>query len=127
MAPELIKLLPVSRAKMNPEQAAARSNPHAFIRPALWQTRLDVDGKIISGVTVAQITSSISSGLCTCFFQQSFNRFCSHIGSCECRIFKYSLSLIPIRCIIHSSVVSTICLILHLLVCNQGPKPVLLL
>ena len=66
--PDSMNLEPVSKPNKNPEQAAAKSNPQAFLAPILSQTILAVAGKIKSPVMVQQITSSISSAPIPRFF-----------------------------------------------------------
>ena len=60
--PDSMNLAPVVSAKRKPLQAAETSYAKAFLQPAWSAIRLPVEGKNISGVTVAQITTSISMG-----------------------------------------------------------------
>jgi hypothetical protein len=55
-------MVPVVKPYKNPEQAAFKSNPKAFVAPILSQIIFAVAGNIISGVTVQQIRQSISLG-----------------------------------------------------------------
>src|SRR5579872_6344594 len=67
-----IYMAPLVNAYKKPEQAALRSKPQAFFAPVLSHTILAVAGKTISGVTVAMIRQSISSGLIPLFLQISW-------------------------------------------------------
>ena len=60
--PEQMYLEPVSRAKRNAEHAADKSKPNALFAPILSAIRHAVEGKSMSGVTVAQIMRSTSNG-----------------------------------------------------------------
>ena len=60
--PVSINLAPVLKANKKPEHAAARSKPNAFFAPIFSAMRLAVAGKVKSGVMVAQMIPSISSG-----------------------------------------------------------------
>ena len=93
-------------AYVNAEQAALTSKPHALWAPILCCTRHAVLGNIMSGVTVPTTIKPMSAGvspaLSMAFNAASFAR--SEVatpGSTMCR------SRIPVRCRIHSSVVST--------------------
>src|SRR5688572_22156642 len=70
--PDSTNLEPVSRPNKKPEQAAARSNPQAFLAPTLSQTILAVAGNIRSPVMVQQMIMSISVALIPRFFNNSF-------------------------------------------------------
>ena len=95
-------------ANKNPLQAAPKSKPNAFLAPTLSPIKLAVEGKGISGVTVAQIMQSISKG------SKFFFRIISSIASEAISELalpgsrKILRSEIPVLDLIHSSLVSTI-------------------
>ena len=98
--------LAVVRAYVNAEQAALRSKPHEWCAPILVCTRHAVLGNIMSGVTVPTTMKPMSSGVRPAFamalIAASLPR--SEVltpGSTMC------LSRMPVRCRIHSSLVST--------------------
>src|SRR5512135_1351695 len=62
-APDSTSLAPVVRANRNPEQAAERSNPQAFVALIFSWMMQAVAGKNMSGVTVATMITSISDAL----------------------------------------------------------------
>ena len=62
LVPASMNFAPVVRAKRKPLHAADTSYAKAFLQPAWSAIRLPVEGKNMSGVTVAQITTSISIG-----------------------------------------------------------------
>ena len=62
LVPASMNLAPVVSANRNPLHAADTSNAKAFLQPAWSAIRLPVEGKNISGVTVAQITTSTDIG-----------------------------------------------------------------
>ena len=62
LVPASMNFAPVVRANRKPLQAAETSNAKAFLQPAWSAIKLPVEGKNMSGVTVAQITTSISMG-----------------------------------------------------------------
>src|SRR4051812_9612408 len=92
---------------MNPEHAAARSNPGTPGNPRLCATKHAVDGKIISGVTVAQMISSMS-------FASKPAAAIALRAAAVARVAVDSpsetmrRSRMPVRWTIHSSLVSTI-------------------
>ena len=92
---------------MKPLQVAAKSKAKALTAPRLVCTKQAVEGKTISGVIVATIITSISFGLrfasARAFFAASVaKRPWFHCPSVMCLVF------MPVRVVIHSSVVSTI-------------------
>ena len=68
---------------------------------------LAVEGKNISGVTVAHISKSISFGLVLVFFSKPFTHSVPITEVPFPSPFKILLSLIPVLVVIHSSEVST--------------------
>src|SRR5262245_16634095 len=60
--PAATKAAPTEREYTNPQHAAERSNPQVCLIPSFSCSRQAVDGKNISGVTVATINNSISFG-----------------------------------------------------------------
>ena len=97
----------IARAYKNPEQAAEISNPKAFLAPILCWIRAAVDGKNISGVIVATMIRSISSGSILKRLRISLKAAVaiSEEASPFAAIWR---STIPVRLRIHSSDVSTI-------------------
>src|SRR5437868_13323749 len=69
--PLSINVAPVVNAYKKPEQAALISNLKALLAPILSQMILAVAGKVMSGVTVAQIRQSISEGPIPRFLHRS--------------------------------------------------------
>ena len=100
----------VTRAKINPLQAARISKPKAFLSPHLAAVRLAVEGKNMSGVTVAHIIMSISSGSVLVFSNRSFTAFSVMYDVPSPSPFRIRRVLMPTLVIIHSSEVSTILL-----------------
>ena len=99
---------PVFNANRNPLQAAPKSNPKAFFAPSLSPMILAVAGKIISGVTVAQIMQSMSNG--SRFFLRRISSM-AFTAISELALpgsINILLSDIPVLVLIHSSLVSTI-------------------
>ncbi len=106
--PLSIKDAPIVREYRNPEQAADKSNPQAFLAPSLSQAIFAVAGNTWSGVTVPTIRQSISSGCIPLF---SHNCLTAGTTISEVAIpapFRILLSSTPVRVRIHSSLVSTI-------------------
>ncbi len=98
-APVSTNRAPVDRAKRNALQAAERSNPQAFFAPIFsWITQA-VDGKSISGVTVATMMQSISSAE-----MPRRSRHCRIAGTARSLVapsFRNRLSTIPVLSRIH--------------------------
>src|ERR1700682_1395595 len=67
--PLSISVAPVVRLYRKPLQAANRSKPQALTAPIFSQTRLAVEGKSMSGVTVPTIMQSNSEGRIPLFSQ----------------------------------------------------------
>src|SRR5277367_2029670 len=98
---------PTCSAYGNPEHAADRSNPHALFAPSRSCTRQAVAGKNISGVTVATMITSISLPSIPRFARHTFaastaRSLVATPSSTICR------SRIPVRSVIHWSLVATI-------------------
>ncbi len=106
--PVSINLEAVPRANRNPEQAAFISKLQAFLMPTLSQTIFEEAGNSMSGVTVAIISKSISSGEVFVFLSKPLTASAPISDDPRPSPFKICLSLIPVRVMIHSSVVSTI-------------------
>ncbi len=107
MEPEATRCAAVVSAYVKPEHAAPRSKPHARVAPILCCSRHAVLGNIMSGVVVPTTMKSMSAGLRpACAIALSAASFArsdvATPGSTMCR------SRIPVRCWIHSSLVSTI-------------------
>ena len=100
----------VTRANMKPLHAASMSKPKAFFSPHLAAVRFAVDGKNISGVTVAQIIISTSSGSVLVFSRRSFTALSAMYDVPKPSPFNMRLVFMPTLVIIHSSEVSTILL-----------------
>ena len=107
-APVSIYLEAVATENKNPEQAAIKSNPNAFLAPILSAIIQAVEGNNISGVAVAQIIKSISSALIPLFSNNRFIAFTPRSEDPRPSPFNILLSLIPVLEVIHSSFVSTI-------------------
>ena len=105
--PLSIRVAPVVSAYRNPEQAARISNPHAFFAPSLWQAILAVEGNIISGVTVATMRQSISSAVMPRFSSTIFTAGTTISEVARPSPFRILRSSMPVRVLIHSSLVST--------------------
>ena len=99
---------PVATAKRNPEQAAPKSYPHAFFAPILSQIILAVAGNKWSGVTVAQMSKSMSIGEIPRFSHSTFTASTAMSLVPNPSPFRMCRSEIPVRERIHSSLVSTI-------------------
>ena len=99
---------PVVNANKNPLHAADRSNPQALVAPALWAMRLAVEGKSMSGVTVAQMTMSMSSGANPDLAHKDFTASAPMSDVALLGSLRMRRSWMPVRVRIHSSVVSTI-------------------
>ena len=96
----------VSTPKRKPEQAAEMSKQAAFTAPILVWTKQAVLGKNISGVQVAQMIRSISSGLMPAFSIAAWAaRAASSLVGCSGPAMRRSR--MPVRDWIHSSLVST--------------------
>jgi len=80
----------------------------AFFMPVLSEMIFAVAGKSMSGVTVAQMRRSISSGDVFVFSSRPLTACSPRSDVAFPSPFRILLSFIPTRCIIHSSVVSTI-------------------
>ena len=81
-----------SKAKRNAEQAADKSNPKAFLAPILSAIKHAVEGKSMSGVTVAQIIKSISSAEILRFFNNKLMAFAAMSDVANKGSFKILLS-----------------------------------
>src|SRR4030095_9790758 len=106
--PLSINAVPVVTPYKKPEHAAPKSKPNAFRAPTLSVMRLAVAGNIISAVTVQQIRQSISLGSIPLFWQRSRTAGAPRSEVAFPSPFKILLSEIPVRVLIHSSLVSTI-------------------
>jgi hypothetical protein len=91
---------------MNPEQAASMSKAAARKAPSFAWTRQAVAGKSMSGVMVATMIRSICSAVTPA---RSIARCAARAAMSEVNSFLAAmrLSLMPVRVVIHSSVVST--------------------
>jgi hypothetical protein len=92
---------------VKPEQAAPRSNPHAFIAPIFACSLHAVLGKIVSGVVVPTTMKPMSRGVrpASAMASRAAGSAMSDVptpGSTMCR------SRMPVRCMIQSWSVSTI-------------------
>src|SRR6185503_1610388 len=106
--PLSINMVPVDNPYKNPEQAAFKSKPKAFVAPILSQIIFAVAGKSISGVTVQQIRQSISFGSIPLLWQSSSTAGAPRSEEAFPSPFKILLSVMPVLVLIHSSLVSTI-------------------
>ena len=106
--PLSISAAPVVTPYRKPEQAASRSNPKAFLAPTLSQIILAVAGNNMSGVTVQQITQSISAGSMPRFLHSSITAGAPRSELPFPSPFKIRRSETPVLVRIHSSLVSTI-------------------
>ena len=97
----------VVNAYVNPEHAAPRSKPQALVAPILCCSRHAVLGNIMSGVVVPTTMKSMSAGVMPAWAiacsAASFAR--SEVATPGSTMWR---SRIPVRCWIHSSLVSTI-------------------
>mmetsp|Transcript_58163 Transcript_58163/g.138451 ORF Transcript_58163/g.138451 Transcript_58163/m.138451 type:complete len:209 (+) Transcript_58163:632-1258(+) len=96
----------VTRAKTKPEHAAVRSIPTACLAPSLCAISVAVPNKS-SGVEVARITSSTSSGS----MPAESNACLAASTEMDARLSPAPTThrrRMPVRCVIHSSLVSTI-------------------
>ena len=105
--PDCMKFFAVTRPYKNPVQAAFISKQAAFFAPIFDWTKHAVEGSGISGVTVATMRSSTSSGFnfasSSAFMAASAARALEGVpGFAILRFF------MPVRVVIHSSDVSTI-------------------
>ena len=114
---------PVRRAKRKPLQAALRSNPQALVAPALWQASWAVEGKNMSGVTVATMTRSISSAAMPRCSQRPSMTMATMSDVAFSGSLRMRRSLMPVRVRIHSSLVSTIFSRSALLRTSGGSQP----
>src|SRR5437868_5152260 len=92
---------------VKPEHAAPRSNPHAFRAPIFACTMQAVLGKIVSGVVVPTTMNPTWAGVMRASFNADSTACTARSdvatpGSAMCR------SRMPVRCRIHSLLVSTI-------------------
>ena len=106
--PDSMKLAPVVKPYKNPEHAAAISKLNALTAPTSVATILAVAGKVISGVIVAKMIKSISFGSILVFASISLTAATPIIETPLFSPFSILLSLMPVRLVIHSSLVSTI-------------------
>ena len=96
----------VVKAYKNPEHAPDKSNAKAFFRCKSFCIRQAVEGKQWSGVIVAHITASISSGLIPAFPNAIWPAL-TPISEDDSWSSAIRRSFIPVLVVIHSSVVST--------------------
>src|SRR5690554_4619297 len=89
------------------EQAATKSNEKALTAPICVATYTPVAATGISGVAVAIITMSISAGSVLLFLSKSLAASIARNEVPLSLSFNILLSLIPVRVVIHSSLVST--------------------
>src|SRR6185312_15213508 len=92
---------------MNPEHAASKSNAAARLAPSLCCTRQAVEGNGMSGVMVATMIKSICSAVtpAMAMARRAASAPRSDVYSLSAAMWR---SLMPVRVVIHSSVVSTI-------------------
>ncbi|MNE49441.1 hypothetical protein D3C80_1439590 [compost metagenome] len=118
-----IKLAPTESEYKKPLQAAFKSNPQAFFKPAFSQTMLAVGAKMWSGVEVAKIRQSISKGSTFEFSMRFFMAKAAMSEVAKDLSESIRLSLIPVREVIHWSEVSTIFSRVLLSKMVSGTKP----
>src|SRR5277367_961680 len=105
-APEPTNCAPTVSAYANPEHAAERSKPQAFLAPMRSCTRQAVAGNIMSGVTLARTISSMSAGSVLVFASSAL---AASVARCELATSLSAMwrSRMPVRLRIHSSLVAT--------------------
>jgi len=106
-APDSTSFAPTWRAKGKPEQAAERSKPQAWGAPSLCWTRQAVAGKDMSGVTVATMMTSSSEASMPRRERQilAASKAKSLVATPLSTMWR---SRMPVRSVIHWSLVATI-------------------
>ncbi len=105
--PLTIYCLAVIKAKRKPAHAALTSKAVAFLAPSAFCTRHATDGKLLSGLIVATMIRSSFAGSKSADFNACFAAFVAK-WLLRSPLAAMRRSLIPVRVVIHSSLVSTI-------------------